>query len=172
MIINQREDCHKAVIEACRKIMTAIRTAPKARGVDLIETAVVEGDDLKRLSEAMQSLHNETGRPVYDRDSKNILQGEAVILVGTRNQTMGLNCGHCGWQYCADKPLTTPCAFNEIDLGIAVGSAVSMAADMRLDTRVLFSAGMGAMKLDILKGCKSVLAIAVSASSKNPFFDR
>lgn len=59
-----------------------------------------------------------------------------------------------------------------MDLGIAVGSAVAMAADMRLDTRVMFSAGMGAMRLDMLPGCRSVLAIAVSATSKNPFFDR
>lgn len=172
MILNQRDDRHRAVIESCRGIMTAIRTAPKARGVDLIETAVVEGDDLIKLSEAMKVLHAETGRPVYDRDSANILQGDAVILVGTRSQPMGLNCGHCGWPKCGEKPANAPCAFNEIDLGIAVGSAVAMAADMRLDTRVMFSAGMGAMRLGVLSDCRSVLAIAVSATSKNPFFDR
>lgn len=172
MIINQRDDRHRAVTDSCRAILTAIRTAPKARGVDLIEAAIVEGDDLIKLSEAMKSLHAETGRPVYDRDSANILQGDAVIIIGTHSQTMGLNCGHCGWPRCAEKPENAPCAFNEMDLGIAVGSAVAMAADMRLDTRVMFSAGMGAMRLDLLPGCRSVLAIAVSATSKNPFFDR
>jgi hypothetical protein bfra3_09567 len=47
-----------------------------------------------------------------------------------------------------------------------------VAADCRVDTRTLFSAGMGAMRLDLLPGCRLVLAIAVSATSKNPFFDR
>jgi uncharacterized ferredoxin-like protein len=36
----------------------------------------------------------------------------------------------------------------------------------------MFSAGLAAQRLDILKGCKQVFAIPVSASSKNPFFDR
>lgn len=172
MIINQRADSHQVVIDSCRRILTAIRTAPKARGVDLIEAAIVEGDDLNRLSQAMQQLHAETGRPVFDRDSRNILQGDAVIIVGTRRQPMGLNCGHCGYASCSEKPTHVPCAFNSIDVGIALGSAVSMAADLRLDTRVMYSAGMGAQRLDLLPGCSSVIAIAVSATSKNPFFDR
>ena len=61
---------------------------------------------------------------------------------------------------------------NTIDVGIAIGSACAMAADMRVDTRVMFSAGLAAQRLDWLKGCKNVFAIPVSASSKNPFFDR
>lgn len=89
MIINQRDDRHRAVTDSCRAILTAIRTAPKARGVDLIEAAIVEGDDLIKLSEAMKSLHAETGRPVYDRDSANILQGDAVIIIGTHSQDHG-----------------------------------------------------------------------------------
>ena len=65
-----------------------------------------------------------------------------------------------------------PCALNTVDVGIAVGSACAMAADLRVDTRVMFSAGLAAQRLDWLKGCKTVFAIPVSASSKNPFFDR
>ncbi|MDE5658742.1 MAG: ferredoxin domain-containing protein, partial [Muribaculaceae bacterium] len=81
-------------------------------------------------------------------------------------------CGHCGFPTCADKPAPAPCAFNSIDVGIAIGSACSLAADCRVDTRTLFSAGMGAMRLNLLPGCRQVLAIAVSTTSKNPFFDR
>lgn len=172
MILNQRDDRHAAVIEAARRMLTAIRTAPKAKGNDLIEAAIVEGDDLKRLSEAMLQLYAETQRPVYQRDAANILQGDAVVLVGIRRQPMGLNCAHCGFPTCADKPANTPCAFNAIDVGIAVGSACSVAADCRVDTRTLFSAGMGAMRLNLLPDCSLVLAIALSATSKNPFFDR
>lgn len=172
MIINQRDDRHAQVIDTARRMMTAIRTAPKAKGLDLIETAMVEGDDLKRLSEAMLELYAETERPVYQRDAANILQGDCVVLVGIHQQPMGLNCGHCGFPSCADKLANATCAFNSMDVGIAVGSACSVAADSRVDTRTLFSAGMGAMRLNLLPGCGQVLAIAVSATSKNPFFDR
>ncbi len=37
-----------------------------------------------------------------------------------------------------------PCAINSIDVGIAIGSACATAADMRVDTRVMFSAGLAA----------------------------
>ena len=59
-----------------------------------------------------------------------------------------------------------------MDVGIAVGSACATAADLRVDTRVMFSAGLAAQRLQWLPQCKNVLAIPVSASSKNPFFDR
>lgn len=172
MIKNQRDNRQEAVIQAGLRMMTAARTAPKARGLDLIEVAIVSGDDLNAISAEMLRLHEETGRPVFKRDSANILQGDALILIGTRRQPIGLNCGHCGFPTCGSKPDEVPCAFNTIDTGIAVGSACSMAADMRIDTRVMYSAGMAAMRLDMLPGCSSVLAIALSATSKNPFFDR
>lgn len=84
----------------------------------------------------------------------------------------GLNCGYCGYPSCSMNPQSNPCAFNSIDVGIAIGAACSVAADLRVDTRVMFSAGWCSMDLDYLPGCKQVLAIALSASSKNPFFDR
>ena len=68
--------------------------------------------------------------------------------------------------------MDVPCALNTVDVGIAVGSACAMAADMRVDTRVMFSAGLAAQRMNWLKDCKAVFAIPVSASSKNPFFDR
>lgn len=172
MIINQRDDRHAAVIDACKAMMIAARTAPKARGVDIVECAVVADDDLARLSEAMMGLYKQTGRGVFERDSRNILHGDAVVIIGTPTREMGLNCGLCGSPTCDAKSKSVPCAFNDIDLGIAVGSAVSVAADHRLDTRVMYSAGMGALALNLLDGCKAVIAIAVSATSKNPYFDR
>jgi uncharacterized ferredoxin-like protein len=59
-----------------------------------------------------------------------------------------------------------------VDVGIALGSACATAADLRVDTRVLFSGGLVAEKLGWLEHCTQVYAIPVSASSKNPFFDR
>lgn len=176
MIINERDSRRERILEAARKMITAARTAPKARGVDILECCVVEGDDIKRLSDAMLLLFEETGRPVFQRDAANILKADAVVVIATRPQPMGLNCGHCGSPTCADKPGNVPCVFNSVDIGIAIGSAAATAADCRVDTRVMYSAGMGAQRLGLLDSaageCRQYFAIPVSASSKSPFFDR
>ncbi|MDR0506456.1 MAG: DUF2148 domain-containing protein [Dysgonamonadaceae bacterium] len=172
MIFNERETRRAYVMNAVRQMMTAARTAPKGKGVDIIEIAAVEGDEIKVLSDKMLEVGEEKGLKFFFRDANNILLAEAVVLIGTRQQTQGLNCNHCGFSKCDEKPETIPCAINSIDVGIAIGSACATAADLRLDTRVMFSAGLTAQKLNLLKGCQLVFAIPVSASSKNPFFDR
>lgn len=172
MIKNERNGAHSRALDIAGMMLTAARTAPKARGNDLLECAVIDGDDITRLSDALKLLHQRTGRPVYERDSANILKAQCIVLIGVRGQVMGLNCSHCGYDTCAAKPECAPCAMNVTDVGIAIGSACATAADHRVDTRVLFSAGMGAMELDLLPGCRSVFAIPVAIASKNPFFDR
>lgn len=98
MIINERDLRHQSVVEAAHRMMTAARTAPKAKGVDIIEIALVEErEDLEKLAEAMRRRSEETGFKFLLRDADNILQGEAVILIGTRRHTQGLNCGYCGY---------------------------------------------------------------------------
>ena len=153
-------------------MMTAARTAPKGKGVDIIEVALVTDEDIKKLSEQLISLSEEKGMKFFLRDADNILSAECVLLIGTRELAQGLNCGHCGFPTCAERSVGVPCVINSVDVGIAIGSACATAADHRVDTRVMFSAGLAAQRLDILKGCKQVFAIPVSASSKNPFFDR
>ncbi len=172
MILNERDSRHEQILVAARQMMIAARTAPKGKGVDIIEIALIDGDDLTRLSNKMVAMVEEHGMKFFLRDADNILQAECVILIGTQQLSHGLNCSHCGYATCESKPATVPCALNSIDVGIAIGSACALAADLRLDTRVLFSAGLAAQRLGILNDCKQVFAIAVSASSKNPFFDR
>lgn len=46
------------------------------------------------------------------------------------------------------------------------------AAELHIDNRIMFSAGYAARKLGLLPGCRSVFALPLSISSKNPFFDR
>lgn len=172
MITNERENRHARAVAAGMAMLTAARTAPKARGVDILECCLVEGDDIVRLSEEMVRLHEETGRPVYARDSQNILKAEAIVVIATRRQPMGLNCAHCGFATCGLKPAGVPCAMNSVDVGIAIGSAVATAADHRIDCRVMFSVGMAAERLNLLDGCVQYFCIPLSSSSKNPFFDR
>lgn len=172
MLINERETRHNYLIEAAKQIMTAIRTAPKGKGVDILEIIAVEGEDIIILSEKTRQLGEEMNHTFMLRDAYNILSAEVIILIGTRQRVQGLNCAYCGYLTCETKPTPIPCAINSVDVGIAIGSACAMAADLRIDSRVMFSVGFAAHKLDWLPGCSTVIALPLSASSKNPFFDR
>ena len=167
MILNERDARHEHILQVARQMMTAARTAPKGKGIDVIEVALITDEEIKLLSDKMIAMVEEHGMKFFLRDADNILSAECVVLIGTREQTQGLNCGHCGFTTCDGRTGGVPCALNSIDVGIAIGSA-----DLRVDTRVMFSAGLAAQRLNWLKDCKMVMAIPVSASSKNPFFDR
>lgn len=172
MLINERNNRKERVIAAANMMATAARTAPKGKGIDIIEIAIATDETIVEISQKLQQLGDATGMPFLFRDSENILQGDALFLIGTRQQVQGLNCGYCGFSKCELKPINTPCAINSTDLGIAIGSACSVAMDQRIDTRVMFSAGWAAQQMGLLEGCNQVYAIALSCSSKNPFFDR
>ncbi len=173
MILNERQARQLLVEEAARKIMIAARTAPKGKGVDVIEVCMLTGEEICLLSDEMRRIGWQTGMKFFLRDADNILLAEAVVLIGSRDHCQGMNCLRCGFEHCADRPQGVPCAINTIDVGIATGSACAMAADLRLDTRVMHSAGMAAMNLGWpCTDAKNVLALPLSCKSKNPFFDR
>lgn len=172
MILNERDSRHEHILHVARQMMTAARTAPKGKGIDVIEIALVTDDDIQKLSDKLIAMAEENGMKFFLRDADNILQAECIMIVGTRSLAQGLNCGHCGFPTCASRPEGVPCALNTVDVSIAVGSACATAADLRVDTRVMFSAGLAAQQLGWLKNCATVFAIPISASSKNPFFDR
>lgn len=172
MILNERESRHQQVLNVAQQMMTAARTAPKGKGIDIIEVALITDEEIQTLSKTMIAMVAEHGMKFFLRDADNILNAECIVLIGTREQAQGLNCGHCGYATCADRKAGVPCAINSVDVGIAIGSACATAADHRVDTRVMFSAGLAAQRLHWLPGCTQVYAIPVSASSKNPFFDR
>lgn len=172
MILNERDCRHEHVLNAAKQVMTAARTAPKGKGIDIQEMAVITGEEIKLLSDTMLKIQEENGFKFFLRDADNILSAECIVLIGTHEKEQGLNCGHCGYALCTSRAPGVPCALNAIDVGISIGSACATAADLRLDTRVMFSAGLAAQRLNWLEGCKMVMAIPISASSKNPFFDR
>lgn len=175
MIIDEKEK-RRATLEAvAEKMMVAARTAPKARGTDNLHIATVTGEDLARLSAEMERIGEKTGQAFFVRDAGCVAASEAAVLIGTENKPLGLDCGYCGFPTCtikcSDSP-DTPCIFNSNDLGIAVGSAVSVAADNRVDNRVMFSAGVAARSLGMMPGACYILAIPLSCSGKSRFFDR
>ena len=142
MILNERDARHEHILQVARQMMTAARTAPKGKGIDIIEMVLITDEEIKLLSDTMVAMVEEHGMKFFLRDADNILNAECVILIGTREQAQGLNCGHCGFATCAGRTEGVPCALNSIDVGIAIGSACATAADLRVDTRVMFSAGL------------------------------
>lgn len=174
MLINERDTRTERLLQVANEMMTAARTAPKGKGIDIIEVAVVTGDTIIKLSEEMKNYSYKTGLKFLLRDAENILKSEAIVLIGTKSQNQNLNCGYCGFDTCAAKNefADVPCALNTVDVGIAIGSACSIATDHRVDSRVMFSVGRVAQELNMLPGCSSIYGIPISCSSKSPFFDR
>ncbi|MCI8468581.1 MAG: ferredoxin [Eggerthellaceae bacterium] len=172
-VLNERDQRAAQTADIAQKMAVAARTAPKGKGVDVIEAAVLTAEHLEQLACEMEAYAEESGMKFFLRDAGNVRAAQAVLIVGTRTQLQGLNCGHCGFATCAEKPSAVPCEINAVDVGIALGSAVSLAADLRVDTRIMFSAGLAAQRLGLLgEGVGQVYAVPVSIASKSPLFDR
>ncbi len=166
-----------ALYEVAKRMMTAARTAPKGHGTDNLIIAVAERDIIEIIAAKMKDMV-QTGEaaPFFNRDANNILQSDFLVLLATKIRPLGLkNCGLCGFKNCEDKMEypNHPCAFNTGDLGIAVGSAAGVAMDARVDNRIMFSVGKAVRALNLLGDeAKIVYGIPLSATGKNPFFDR
>jgi len=174
MLTNERSTRRERLLQVANDMMTAARTAPKAKGLDIIEIVLVTDETISELSQAMLKYSQKTGMQFVARDAENILSAEALILIGTKETVLNLNCGYCGFNTCVEKlqQSAVPCSLNTVDVGIAIGSACATASDSRVDSRVLFSAGRVAKELNYLPECTSIYAIPISCTSKNPFFDR
>jgi uncharacterized ferredoxin-like protein len=179
----------EAILTAARLIMAAITTAPKTRGVSTIQSVLLQGEDKERLAQAMESHGPQKAAvpEIFARDAQSIRRSAAVLLIGVKG-TMPkkpekpLNCGACGCRTCAEfiradkgkqgEDFVGPlCAFQSIDLGIALGIAAKMASELSIDNRLLYTAGAGAMDMKILD-VDMIVALPLSVTAKNIFFDR
>ena len=168
-------ELEKRAASAIAELMVlAAKTAPKGCGVDNIAALVLDGAEKDALTAEMRRIAKDTGTDFFERDAGNVDGSHFVVLVGARDNPVGLNCGLCGFKNCAGvKQAGGRCAFNITDLGIAVGSAVSVAADHRIDNRVMFSAGKAALNLKFFSDdIKICFGIPLASSSKSIFFDR
>ena len=172
MVYNERELRRNQALDIVQKMCVAARTAPKGKGVDIVECAVVDGDEQEALACAMEAIGQERGHRFFRRDAGCVRRSQCVVLVGTRTKMQGLNCGYCGFPTCGQKPAEVPCEINAVDVGIALGSAVSRAQLYGVDTRIMFSAGTAAPLGLLGEGVRQVYAIPVGISSKSPLFDR
>jgi len=167
----------QAVLNLAYGICAAIRTAPKACGIDNIESAILTGEDKEKLTAEMRRIgagFGEGGK-FFIRDAGNVDKSVAVVLVGAKYEARGLNgmCGLCGFKDCgACSDAGATCIFTPLDLGIALGSAVALVSDNRVDNRIMFTIGKAAASLGFLREYKLIMGIPLSVSGKSPFFDR
>ncbi len=152
----------------------AAKTSPKGSGKDTVEAVVVTGEDKDALRDKMLAMADSTGITIFARDSKNVDKSEAVVIIGCKSRPFGLNCSMCGFENCTKmREAGSNCVFNITDLGIAVGSAVSVAMDHRVDNRVMYTVGRSALRLGLLSDeVKVCWGIPLSAYSKDIYFDR
>jgi uncharacterized ferredoxin-like protein len=176
-IYYEQDSRQDAVLEVARRMMAAARTAPKARGMDNVVIALLKKDGIKEVSDKLKEMAHRDGVPdLFLRDAVNILSADAMIVFGTRISAIGLDpCGMCGFSNCAEKNRhpAYPCVFNTGDLGIAMGSAASVAMDSRIDNRIMYTVGQALLEMGALgEDVKIIYGMPLSISGKNPFMDR
>jgi len=180
MIINPESEVLNTL---AKSILLAARTAPKAKGVDDIVTALAEKSDVELLTSTMERLAEEKGAgfAFLKRDAANLRNAGTTVLIGVKTRgAAGLDCGACGFETCAEMlnrqkvevDFSGPnCMLKYVDLGIAVGAAVAKAKDFCIDNRVMYSIGAAA-RVSGLLDADVVFGIPLSATGKNIFFDR
>lgn len=175
MIITMDTAEKRATLQVADLMMVAARTAPKASGKDKIVTLTLTDNDKETLADTMDFLGNKYDEAFILRDAANIRDSICVVAIAVKKEPFGLsNCGNCGFKNCVETARAgANCAFNITDLGIAVGSAVSIAADHRIDNRVMYSAGKGILEMGLFDDNICVCyGIPLYVGSKSIFFDR
>ncbi len=150
VVIGSVEAEKEAILNAARLMITAARTAPKALGDDAITTAILTEEDKAKLADEMENIGRE-------RDSRNVRDADAVVLIGVK----------CG------EPSEALLLFKLklMDLGIALGSAAKIASILNIDNRIMYSIGLAAKEMGIIEG-DEIVGIPLSIKGKNIFFDR
>lgn len=161
-------------------VISAI-TAPKSRGQNYVCTQVLKGEVLKELAEAMVEFGERKKKNFFDRDARNVAESEAVVLIGLKDAAaLGLNCGACGFPDCASlnkQPKQTGefagpiCALRQLDMGIAIGSAVKTASIFNVDNRVMYRIGPVVREMKLVDW-DFVMGIPISVSGKSIYYDR
>ena len=188
MAISKSAYLEREALEMGASMMAlSARTAPKTRGIDSVKTMVLTEKDLEQLAVEMEKKAKDKSieLPTFRRDADNVRNSAAVLLIGVSRDPkrieLPLNCGACGYKDCKallaagkheGEDFAGPvCIFQAIDLGIALGSAAKLAGGLNIDNRMMYTIGAAAKKLDLLDS-DVIIGIPLSATGKNPYFDR
>lgn len=184
----------ETVRTVARLCAAAAVTAPKsggqllARGKPLfIETVFIDDKEtLHRLTAWMRARGAERKQPIWFRDAAVGERIDGVLFIGLKDWYPPIyDCGACGYATCAEFMEATKalradsetlefagpqCNLRDIDLGIAVGSAVKTASINNIDTRCQTRIAVAARKLGFIEADIAV-ALSMSLTHKNPGFD-
>lgn len=163
-MINENFALRSSVIEVAKLMVVSAKTAPKAKGIDNLVIKVLDKpEELRELARKMEELSGKYGK-FFLRDANNIRNSQAVVLIGAKLVNMGL--------IQPEKyPLDVNVVCSLLNLGIAIGSAAKVASMHNVDNRIMYSAGLAAQELNIVDA-DVVMAIPLSATGKNIYFDR
>jgi uncharacterized ferredoxin-like protein len=182
-VVCSKDGEKQGLLGAAELMMVSCRTAPKSGGVDDVETLLLTGYEKDEIATEMEKMSEARKIDGFRRDADNLRRSEALLLVGVNGKrSFGFSCGACGHSTCQEFDAAArtagldfegpTCVFKAIDLGIALGSAVKTASDLNVDNRVMYRGGTAAKRLGYLAGSNVVMAIPISASGKNIYFDR
>ncbi len=160
--------------DVSRLMCVSARTAPKTRGMDNLVITILAASDKKKVVSQMKKIAKRDSRPSFMRDAESIKDTGHIVVIGTKKKTLGLGCGFCGYPSCEALSKTKGvCAYNAMDLGIALGSCAACAARFHIDNRLMYSIGKAAIETNVLgKNIIQAIGIPLSATGKNPYFDR
>lgn len=163
-MIHEEEAIKSGILKVAELMVIAAKTAPKARGLDNIETIVIaDKEELNKLALKMEELAKYYG-DFFARDAVSVRNSDAIVIIGAK--VINYN-------------IVTPPRFKTdvdivltlLNLGIAIGSAVKIASIMNVDNRVMYSVGLAAQEMQLIKA-DFAIGIPLSAKSKNIYFDR
>ncbi len=163
-MISEKKVFKENIRNAALAMISRAKSAPKAKGVDNLVYYLLEKNDIKKVSKKLEDLAIEKDIPFFLRDSKNISNLDYIVLIGLKKAS--------------DKTykklkIEDNVHFDSVNLGIALGSAVSVANLYGIDTRIMYTIGYAIRNMDITKHeLQDAYGIPLSISEKNIFFDR
>ena len=79
MLINSQKAEEQAVLNIAYSLCAAARTAPKACGIDHMDTAVLTGEDKQKIADEMRRLGETIPAPFFTRDAGNVEFSVAIF---------------------------------------------------------------------------------------------
>ena len=93
MIYKSETTEKNATMQVAELMTAAARTAPKACGVDAIETLILDGEAKDKLTATMREIGTVNGKAFFLRDAGNVDASHCIVLIGVDVSPRKLNCG-------------------------------------------------------------------------------
>ena len=95
-MVRKYDEIKDAVLKDVAELMcVAARTAPKTRGRDNLVISILGKSDKKKVIIKMKQIAKRDSRPSCERDAGSIKNIDYIVVIGTKKETLGLNCGFC-----------------------------------------------------------------------------